>query len=235
MFDFRQGALPLSDLIKDVPPALAYACDLAFMAAFDTFDYDGSCVPTSHALAEYLRRLGREPTLVRPMVSIVAKCHCTPERLEQMYAEVEAQSHAHGWPATWRMTRTGTCNGRVCRGASFNGDGARSNVCGHLIVTCDGYLLDPTIGQINNDAVHLDPLVLPLPADWDARGSVKFLDPEGTWVQYSRYWRQSGFKSRKDARKSYWMPVLNRMLELELDISQSAGWALWWPMLDNVT
>lgn len=186
------GTVPLADLVRDVPPDLAYACGLANEVAYSVLGYRSTCVLTSHALAEFLRLRGREPELVRPEWHAFPKCRCA----------------------------TGACHGLACHGGSlsWDGDGTHRPASapgfwkGHLAVACDGHLLDPTIDQLNNGYVNLPPLVVPMAGWWDEGLSVRFTDTEGTFVRGNKYRRQVGWKSAPDARRSHWDDVLREMI-----------------------
>jgi len=81
---------------------------------------------------------------------------------------------------------------------------------GHLAVTCDGYILDATLPQVNRDGIDVPPLAVPLPHGWDTGTAVCIKFP-GVMVDYQRHPKQVGFRSAGDARPSHWRPILDRM------------------------
>lgn len=188
------GTRRLEDLAAAVPSDLRAACELANATAYDLFGGRDSCVLTSHALAAFLcEAQGRDATLTRIEAHIFPQCRCTTD-----------------------------CHGRYCTCRSLGGDstGSRRPAAGpgywhgHLAVTCDGFLLDPTIDQVNSDLIHLAPLVLPLPSGWDDGKSIMLADAENTFVRYNKYHRQVGWKSAPDARPSHWRDVVGLMAEV---------------------
>jgi len=187
--------LLLDELRGRVPADLQQWCDLANQAARLEFGCPDTCVLTSHALAAFLREMGREPELVRIEAHPHARCRCDTN-----------------------------CHGRHCRSGGvlgWDGDGTRRPAAGpgmwhgHLGVACDGYLLDPTIDQVSTDLMPLRPLVFPLPPGWDKGASIYFTDGDGNRLYYVRYRRQVGWKSAGDARPSHWRRVVDLMLEIE--------------------
>lgn len=193
---WAEGTPSLSSLTKDIPPDLQSACELANRVAYSILGYRNSCVLTSHALAAFLKLRRYEPCLVRPEWHVFPECRCD----------------------------FGDCHGRAYRGGalSWDGDGSRRPASrpgywnGHLAVTCDGYLLDPTIDQLNNESVHLPCLVISLAGWWDKGTDIRFVNSEGTFVRGNKYHRQAGWKSRPDARPSHWHNVLHQMVSVWL-------------------
>lgn len=189
------GLPRLEDLVAGAPAALRSACELANVVAYEIRQERNTCVVTSHALAAYLR---------------------AAENLEAGLVRVTAVTHPRCRCAT-------NCHGLTCQGAVLGSDGGGERLpkardsgwWGHLVVTCGGYLLDPTVDQSNNEFVHLGPLVLPLPNGWNDGESVMLTDAEGTFVRYSKFRRQVGWKSAPDARPSHWRPIVNLMLALQ--------------------
>ena len=97
-----------------------------------------------------------------------------------------------------------------------------------------GYLLDPTLDQVNDvhRNMHLPPVVLPLLELWDAepawrdgnwmsgryrewceKSGIWFRDSHGTDVRCNKYYRQVGWRSACDARPSHWQPIVRRMVD----------------------
>lgn len=178
------NAPALAELTSTVPANLQAACEKANTMAYAICLNRATCVLTSHALAAYLREA---------------------EGLDAAPVRVEA----HIFPQRGYGSTLG-----------WDGDGSRRAAAapdmwhGHLAVTCEGFLLDPTIDQVNDENMHLPAgLVLPLPTDWDDGRSVAFVDAEGTFARYCKYHRQVGWKSAGDARPSHWRPVVDLMME----------------------
>jgi hypothetical protein len=190
----RAGTYLLEELDNTIPAELLLPCILANAAAYIDCGHPATCVLTAHALAAYLREQhDLEPSLVRVEAHAHPQCRCESD-----------------------------CHGRYCSGKVLGSPpwGERRPATrpgwwgGHLAVTCDGYLLDPTIDQVNNDLMHLPPIVVPLPDDWENGGGPQVADGEGTGVWWRKYYRQIGWKSAGDARPSHWRPVVDLMLEL---------------------
>src|SRR5258708_35146550 len=85
---------------------------------------------------------------------------------------------------------------------------------GHLAVACQGNLLDATIEQVNNECIHLAPVVFALYPEREEGRWLDMINDEGTHIQYSRCWRQIGFKSAPDSRPSHWRDITERMHRL---------------------
>lgn len=180
-------ARPLAELAARAPAGLVRACQVANRAAFGLLARRNVCVVASHALAAFLALQRYEPVLVRP--------------------------EWHVFPADRRLPGASL---------SWDGDGTRRRAAvpgcwhGHLAVACAGFLLDPTIDQVNGAGIAVPPLVIPLGGWWDEGGWVEFTDEAGAYVRGCRYHRQRGWKSAPDARPSHWADVLHRMVDLWL-------------------
>jgi len=95
---------------------------------------------------------------------------------------------------------------------------------GHLTVAIGKqWLLDPTIDQANNpewgSEARATPVVIRLPADFWTVSSHPYLPNvvmpvNGTWVKYKLHPRQVGFANARDARRSHWLPLANKILSM---------------------
>jgi hypothetical protein len=85
---------------------------------------------------------------------------------------------------------------------------------GHLVVTCDGYLLDPTAGQFSTEAFPIGPTIARLPAGWADYETLFLRDGEGNQHDYTKDCRQDGWKSKPDARPSHWLGILGILKDL---------------------
>jgi hypothetical protein len=177
--------LPLAQVRESVPADLQAWCELANEAGWMEMGEPDTCVLTSHALAEYLRLMGREPQLVR--VEAAAHPRCQRGTGVILGSEGDGTRRPAAGPGKWH---------------------------GHLAVACDGHLLDPTIDQVNNELLHFTPLVFPLPSWWDEGRAIFFTDGDRNMLRYKRFYRQAGWKSAPDARPSHWRPVTALMVEL---------------------
>lgn len=160
-------------------------CRIANRAGREIRGQRNTCVLTSHALAAFLRARELEAEVFR------------------------AEVHAHH--LTDRKV-TGFCLG-------WDGDGTRRPAAapgmwrGHLAVTCEGFILDPTIDQSAVGKVRIKPAVFAMPPRWDEGCGYRW-DERGISVAYSKYHRQAGWKSAGDARLSHWREVMAVMERL---------------------
>jgi hypothetical protein len=198
----------LADLTAAVPLDLRDACTLANACAYQWLGYRNSCILTSHALAAFLRLRGHDASLVRVELHPFPQCRCTPDTLAALNVRYNSN------------LRWESCHGRNCDAyvLGWDGDGSRRRAAspgkwaGHLAVTSEGCLLDPTADQVNKSFEVLRPVAVPLPEGWDEGKGIRFTDGSRTFVRYERYHRQAGWKSAGDARPSHWMPVVHRMV-----------------------
>jgi hypothetical protein len=177
------GTTPLAELTATVPAYLQAACDKANLMAGAVRLCPATCVLTSHALAAYLREV---------------------EGLDPTLTRIEA----HIFPQRGTGSSLGSRGDGTRRPAA-----AKGMWHGHLAVTCVGYLLDPTIDQVNDGNMNMSPLVLPLPAGWDDGAQIMFTTADDTFVRYCKYYRQVGWKAAGDARPSHWRPIVDLMIE----------------------
>jgi len=86
---------------------------------------------------------------------------------------------------------------------------------GHLAVEVDGYLLDPTIDQVNDNlrnVIPMAPLVVPLPEWWDSNRAAFYIDEDKTMIRYVKAHRQNGWISAPASRRSSWASELETMI-----------------------
>ena len=156
-------------------------CTLANHASFSMWNARDTCILTSHALAAFLQARGLDARVFRAEVHLHS-----PDR------------NVYGTTLGW------------------DGDGTRRKAAapdmghGHLAVTCEGHVLDPTIDQMVVGGKRIRPAVFPVPDRWDEGGWHRW-DEDGLTVSYCKYRRQVGWKSAGDARPSHWRPVTDLM------------------------
>jgi hypothetical protein len=180
-----QNPLPLST--REVPADLQRYCELANRAAWDDCEERNTCIRTSHALLYFLHGRGyKTAKLVR--------------------VELAVHTEDRG-------------NGGAIVGSE--GDGTRRPRLepdmwgGHLAVEVDGYLLDPTIDQVNHNLSNVTPmapLVVPLPEWWNSNQAAFYVDEDMTMIRYVKVYRQNGWASKPDSRPKSWAPTLETMM-----------------------
>ena len=166
-------------------------CTLANHASFAMWKVRDTCILTSHALAAFLRARGLDAEVFR------------------------AEAHVHSPDRS------------ICGAAvGWDGDGTRRKAAapdmwhGHLAVTCEGFVLDPTIDQMKVGGKRIRPAVFPVPERWDEDGGYSHRwEESGLTVSYRKYRRQAGWKSAGDARPSHWQPVTDLMEEFIASVS----------------
>jgi hypothetical protein len=162
---------------------------IANKEAFKFCRFRDSCVLTSYALNDVLRRLGYDSK---------------PLRIEAAVFPDERNT-------------VGTILGGIH--SDFRRPAAQpGNWWGHLAVLVDGeWLLDATIDQANKrewpKGARVGPLAVKLPAKfWGERGHV-MIKTNQCGVRLTRYPRQVGFAHAGDARPSHWLPLADRIFQ----------------------
>jgi hypothetical protein len=91
------------------------------------------------------------------------------------------------------------------------GRNTQNGWAGHLAVSAGHHVFDATLDQVELGA----PLVFPMPAGWDD-GEPAFLEDEHkTFIRYTKFHRQNGWKSTIAARRSWWECIYERLWDLE--------------------
>jgi hypothetical protein len=163
-----------------------------------------TCILTSHALVGFLRQ----------------QCG-----LEAEPVRVEVVIYHEDRDVVWSCAVLGS-----------SGDGVRMPATeagkwrGHLAVWCQGYVLDPTIDQVEVGGCRVAPATFLAPEGWadsNYQGHWEGDYPEGSWVtgichhwtehpltvRYGKYYQQKGWKSASDSRRSHWQPITNAMVD----------------------
>jgi hypothetical protein len=161
-------------------------CRLANIVAFEMLGYRNSCILTSHALAAFLHLKGLDAEPFRAEVHVH---HLTDRTVSGcgLGGDGDGTRRPAADPGSWR---------------------------GHLAVTCDGYVLDPTIDQANVGGERIRPAVFAMPLGWEDGKSHRWTEGD-LQVSHQRYHRQVGWKSAQAARPVHWRDVLTVMRNSE--------------------
>lgn len=169
-------------------------CLLANRVAYDMDGVRNTCIHTSMALAEFLRRQDLDAEVFRAKAGVDCLLHD-----KQCYGAV-AGSDGDG-------TRRPKSNGWH----------------GHLAVSCGDFVLDPTIDQLETKCdLRPAPAVFLKPEGWDVvppdrpwqGGSWHHWEEDGLDVSHVRHPRQMGWKSKPAARPSRWLDMVEAMVEV---------------------
>ena len=195
-----------------LPEQLARWCELANLCAQAVNEGElSTCIGTSYALAAFLQGKGLGAAPVRVTASMHAIIVATTPR------------------------RRG---GMVTDGTVLGSDGGGQRLpkldrgwWGHAAVEAEGFLLDPTINQVELGGVRPAPLTFRLPDRWPDGECHVWLYTEGAGYQHPaeyqdpgsgqvagwhrRFRTQRGLKSKPDARRSHWIDVVEHMRNCE--------------------
>ena len=171
-------------------------CRLANIIAYDEMEgVRNTCIHTSLALAEFLRRQGLEAEVFRAEAHV----HCDHDQ--------RCTGSTVGWDGdgTRRPKSTGWR--------------------GHLAVSCGDYVLDPTLDQMETGCgLRPAPAVFLKPEGWDVappdrpwQGGSWYVWQEGELnIHHCRYRKQVGWKSKPAARPGQWLSIVELMGEVSL-------------------
>lgn len=116
---------------------------------------------------------------------------------------VRVEVHAHGNSAGFILGGDG---GGMRRPAASPGHWR-----GHLAVTSNGYILDPTIDQGGKGAFRLKPAVFAIGESWSATAYKHVWEESGFTASHEAYRKQAGWKSRAESRPAHWADVVAEM------------------------
>lgn len=166
-------------------------CLLANEVSNDMYGARNTCIQTSLALAEFLRRQGLQAEVFRA----TAKAFCD----------------THDWCHGCSVGSDGDGTRRP-RSAGW---------VGHLAVSCGDYVLDPTLDQLKvGCGLRPHATVFRKPPGWGVtppdrpwQGGAWFdWREDGLQLAHVRHARQMGWKSKPVARPGYWMNLVADML-----------------------
>lgn len=166
-------------------------CLLANAVAYEMEGVRNTCIHTSMALAEFLRRQGLEAEVFRAEAAV----HCLLHDRQCYGSFAGGNGDGTGRPKAngWR---------------------------GHLAVSCGDFVLDPTIDQLETRCgLRPTPAVFRKPEGWGVTppdrpwqgGTWHRWDEAGLEVSHVRYRRQVGWKSKPAARPSRWLDMVEAM------------------------
>jgi hypothetical protein len=188
--DVKPETISYSDVRAELARLQAHYDKLVTTANRVASEFNGSrdtCVLTSFALNDVLRRLGHDS---RPL------------RIE-----------AAVFPDDQKLVGTilGSLNGRRARAAPDMWWGHLA------VIIDDEWLLDPTLDQANKKewprSMRVGPLAIRLSEKfWAGHGSV-LIKTNGCSVRFSPHPRQTGFANAGDARPSHWRPLADLIFE----------------------
>jgi hypothetical protein len=163
--------------------AIANRVAAEFNGAHDT------CVLTSFALHDALRRLGYSSRLLRIEAAVFPDDHKLSGTILGGWREPGRRRAAP--PGKW---------------------------WGHLaVVVDDEWLLDPTLDQANKRewprSMRVGPLAVRLSKDFWAKHGSMLVRTNNCGVRFSPHPRQNGFAHAGDARPSHWKPLADRILQ----------------------
>lgn len=160
-------------------------CHRANEIAFAYTGQRDSCILTSHALADVLRRNGFQAEVFRADVAI----HCTDHRCTGCIAGGDGDgTRRKASPGMW---------------------------LGHLAVECGDHILDPTIDQLVTGCGRTPaPFVAEKPPGWDQGEPIRY-ERGGLMIRHRRYRRQNGWVSKPDARQCRWKPLADLIIAAE--------------------
>jgi hypothetical protein len=153
--------------------------------------YRDTCVLTSYALTNVLRRLGADAYPLRVETGAFPRCKklggIVLGRIDPPLGAPRTRSE----PGFWK---------------------------GHLVVAIGKeWLLDATLDQVNNESwppsAWVSPALLRLSNDFWSGGQIS-MEENGTFVRYSLYAKQHGFANAPDARPSHWKLLADTTMDV---------------------